>query len=93
MTAKFLIEVPHEANRIACAQVVTVFLRSGSHFLSSAVWGCKDGVHKAWMFVDVDTREEARGIVPPLLRHQATIVKLNTYTNEEIDDILLQHES
>jgi len=93
MTAKFLIEVPHEASKVECAKVVDVFLKSGSHFLASAIWGCRDGVHKAWMIVDVDNKEEARRILPPLVRPQAMIVQLNAFTMEEIDDILRQHGS
>lgn len=42
---KFLIEIPHEATTAACARVVEHFLRSGSHFLTQADWGCKDGDH------------------------------------------------
>jgi hypothetical protein len=92
MAEKFLIEVPHEASRVECARVVDVFLKSGSHFLSGPVWGCRDGVHKAWMIVDVDSKDEARGILPPLLRAKATIVQLNSFTAEEIDDILRNHD-
>jgi len=91
MPEKFLIEVPHEANTVECARVVDVFLKSGSHFLSGPVWGCRDGVHKAWMIVDVDSKEEARGIIPPLLRAKATIVHLNSFTVQEIEDILREH--
>ena len=93
MPAKFLIEVPHDANTVACARVVDVFLKSGSHFLSRADWGCRDGVHKAWMLVDVDTKEEAERIVPPGMRPYATIVKLNCFTVEEIDEILREHRA
>ena len=93
MTAKFLIEVPHPAERVACARVVDVFLKSGSHFLSGAHWGCHDGVHKAWMLVEVDSKEEARGILPLLMRSEAKIVQLNNFTIAEIDDILRDHES
>ena len=92
MTARFLIEVPHEETTVACARVVDVFLRTGSHFLSTADWGCKDGVHKAWMVVDVDSKEEARGIVPPAFRAQAKVVQLNRFTREEIQQILHDHE-
>ena len=92
MTAKFLIEVPHEATTLACARVVDVFLKTGSHFLSTADWGCRDGVHKAWIVVDVDSKEEARSIVPPGFRALATVVKLNTFTIEEIESILREHE-
>ena len=93
MAEKFLIEVPHEASKVACARVVDIFLKSGSHFLSRADWGCRDGVHKAWMMVDVDNKEEARRIVPPALRDKATIVQLNCFTVEEIDDILREHRT
>ena len=92
MTTRFLIEVPHEKTPTACAQAVDVFLWTGSHFLSRADWVCKDGVHKAWMVVEVDSKDEARDIVPPPFRAQATIVQLNTWTLEEIEDILHLHE-
>jgi hypothetical protein len=92
MMTRFLIEVPHEKTPMACAKAVDVFLRSRSHFLSRADWGCKDGVHKAWMVVEVNSKDEARNIVPPPFRVQAKIVQLNTWTMEEIEDILQFHE-
>ena len=92
MTAKFLIEVPHEGTEVACARVVDFFLKSGSHFLTRADWGCRDGEHKAWMLVDADSKDEARRIVPPPFRSKAKIVQLNTFSSEEIENILRQHE-
>lgn len=90
--ARFLIEVPHDESTAACARAVEVFLTSGSHFLSNADWGCGDGEHKAWMLVDVDSKEEARGIVPPAFRPQTKIVQLNAYTMRDIEGILRHHE-
>jgi len=90
--ARFLIEVPHEAEPSACLKAIQVFLRSGSHFLTRADWGCKDGQHKAWIIVDVDTRDEARAIVPPVYRPQAKVVGLNLFTIEEIDELLRHHK-
>jgi hypothetical protein len=89
--ARFLIEVPHEAEVIACAKVVQVFLTSGSHFLTHADWGCKDGDHRSWIIVDLDSHDEARALLPPAFRAQARIVKLNKFSIEEIDDILSHH--
>ena len=74
---RFLIEVPHEAEMTACARVLEVFLLTGSHFLANADWGCMDGDHSAWMVVEVDSKEQARSIVPPAFRAQARIVELN----------------
>lgn len=89
---KFLIEVPHEAEEKACALAVKVFLETGSHFLSNADWGCLDDVHKAWIIVDLDDKREARQIVPPAYRPNATIVQLNKFTLEEIDELLAHHQ-
>ena len=90
---RFLIEVPHEAETLACARVVKVFLATGSHFLTRAEWGCRDGDHRAWMIVDVGSRDEARAIVPPAFRAAARIVGLNYFTMEEIDEIMRRHEA
>ncbi|MCI0696088.1 hypothetical protein L0337_29320 [candidate division KSB1 bacterium] len=64
-----------------------------SHFLSNADWGCQDGDHKAWIIAEVDSKEEARYILPPAFRAQARIVKLNKFTMEEIDEILRHHRN
>ena len=87
MAARFLVEVPHEAGMAACIRAVEVFLGAGSHFLSQADWGCKDGVHKAWMVLEVDSKDEARGIVPPVFRSQAKVVQLNSFTMDEIENL------
>jgi hypothetical protein len=90
--SRFLIEVPHEPEKIACARVVKVFQNTGSHFLTHADWGCKDGEHKAWIIADVENKDEARFIVPPPFRHQAKVTSLNYFTAEEIDQILYVHQ-
>jgi len=89
--AKFLIEVPHDAEIVACARVVHVFLTTGSHFLSRAEWGCMDGDHRAWMIVDVEDKAQALAVVPPPFRSQARIVGLNQFSVEAIQGILNRH--
>ena len=90
--AKFLIEVAHEPERVACARVVDIFFKTGSHFLTHADWGCKDGKHKTWIIAEFTSKEEAYSILPPPLRPQAKIVQLNCFASEEIEAILLQHQ-
>jgi len=91
--ARFLIEVPHEPERVACARAVEILLKTGSHFLTHADCGCTDGEHKAWIIAEFAGKEEARAILPPSMRSQAKIVKLNYFTLEEIDAILRHHEA
>ncbi len=90
--SKFLIEVPHEADVVACAHAIKVLLATGSHFLTNADFGCHDGVHKAWIVVDVDSKDEARGILPPVYRAQATIVELCRFDLDEIENLIKRHE-
>ena len=39
--ARFLIEVPHEPELVACAWAVEILLKTGSHFLTHADWGAR----------------------------------------------------
>jgi hypothetical protein len=89
--ARFLIEVPHEAEHEACLRAVRILLTSGSHFLTHSDFGCLDGEHKGWLIVEVESKEEARSILPPSFRSQSNIVKLNKFTIEEIDELLRHH--
>ncbi len=91
--ARFLIEVSHEPEPLACHRAVEVFLRTGSHFLTRADWGCKDGVHKAWMIVELDSKSDALNIVPPDFRSQATVVQLNTFSLEQIEELRRHHDA
>jgi len=91
MAARFLIEVPHEATPVACLRAIEAILKTGSHFLTRADWGCKDGEHKCWIIVDVESKDEARAIVPPAFRSQATIVQLNSFSLDEVEGMLRQH--
>lgn len=89
--AKFLIEVPHEPEEKACALAIQILLQTGSHYLTNAEFGCFDGEHKAWVIIDVENKEEARRILPPVFRPNAKIIGLNRFTLEEIDEILRHH--
>jgi hypothetical protein len=89
--ARFLIEVRHEAEKLACARVVHIFLATGSHFLTQADWGCMDGEHSAWLVVDVDSREQARSILPPAFRSDARIIALNKFTMDPVEGIISRH--
>ena len=87
MSERFLIEVAHENTMGACLHAIEVFHKTGSHFLTHADWGCKDGVHKAWITVEVDSRDQAIAIVPPDFRHHATVVRLNEFTPDEVENM------
>lgn len=89
--SRFLIEVPHEEEMVACAKAIKILFESGSHFLTRAEFGCKDGVHKAWIIVDVDSKSEALNMLHPAYRSAATVVALNKFSPEELDELITYH--
>ncbi|MEE9543945.1 MAG: hypothetical protein V3V95_09230 [Thermodesulfobacteriota bacterium] len=91
---KYFIEVPHEADPGECARAIQLFFETGSHYMTRADWGCKDGVHKAFIIVDAESREEAKGLIPRVFHSEAKVVKLNKFTKDEVDALLrLEHSA
>lgn len=88
---RFLIEVPHEKSQQACQHAIDTFLRTGSHFLSRAEWGCKDDEHKAWLIVDVANKQEAQNIVPGDYRRIAKVTQLVTFTQSDMETTKRTH--
>lgn len=88
---RYLIEVPHENKKEACERAVKVFLETGSHFMTNADWGCADDEHKAWFVVEMDSKEEARSLLPPLFRSDAKIITLQRFGPESLDETVSLH--
>jgi hypothetical protein len=88
---RFLIEVPHEDDKIACARAIQVFLQTGSHFLVNADWGCLDGEHKAWIILEGDSKKDALSVLPLAVRPQAKITELAKFSMADVDEVLSQH--
>jgi hypothetical protein len=89
--ARFLIEVPHPADKLGCVRSIQVFLQSGSHYLTHADYGCEDGVHCAWMIVEVADKDEAKRIVPPAYRSETKVVELSRFSTDEIEETIRRH--
>ncbi len=88
---RFLIEVTHEAETLACARAAKILLETGSHFITHADFGCYDGDHRAWIIIEHDSKEEARLTIPPAIRADAHVTGLNKFTIEELDDLIRAH--
>jgi hypothetical protein len=91
--SKYLIEIPHGNNKIDCQRAVSILLSSGSHFLTNADFGCLDGEHKAWFFMEASSKEEVLRIVPPAYRKDAKISQLNKFKLKDVEEIFKHHEA
>ena len=81
---RFIIVVSHDDEHAACVNALSALERYGSHFVTHAEFGCKDGSHSGWLMVDVDSHAEAQQIVPPEFRSHARIVQVRRFTREQI---------
>jgi hypothetical protein len=88
---KYLIEIPHGSEKLECLRAVSVLMSSGSHFITNADWGCYDGNHKAWFFMDAASKEEALMVVPPAFRKDTYICQLNKFILKEVNEMLKHH--
>jgi hypothetical protein len=88
---RFLIEVPHESETVACARAAQLLLQTGSHYLTNADFGCKDGDHRAWIVVEGESKDEVRNVLPPAYRAKARIVGLNKFSLNELEQLLKHH--
>ncbi len=84
---RYLIELSHDDAHSTCVRMLWAFDQIGSHFLTRADWGCRDGVHKGWLTVDVESRDDALAMIPPPFRSEARVVQLNQFTRDEIEEM------
>jgi hypothetical protein len=80
--ARYVIEASH--TKEDCVALLDAILRAGAHYLTSTDWGCEDGVHTAWLIVEADSHDEARLMVPPVMRNGAQLVALNKFTPAQV---------
>ena len=81
---RYLIEVKHGDEYVACVKALHAIESYGSHFFTHADWGCGDGVHCCWIIAELENRDEALLMVHPEFRNDTRIVELTRYTREQI---------
>jgi len=69
---RFLIESPHIVQE--CDKAIKATFGMG--YLHNFDWGCKAGVHIAWVTIEAEDEKQAILVVPPFLRNKAKAIKL-----------------
>ena len=90
---KFLIEVSHPADHEGCVRAVhnmrTYWIcLDDSHYFTNSDWGCRGGVHKNWLTVEVDSEDDDMRFVPLAFRGDAKVTELNKFSLEEVQGML-----
>ncbi len=76
---RFLIESPHAPED--CDRIIREIHHAG--YLHHFEWGCHDGVHTGWAFIDSDNIEHAKQIVPWSIRNKARIVRVENFSKDK----------
>jgi len=80
---RYLIETPHTNDN--CLALVDELNAQG--YLNNFEWGCKAGSHTGWAIIEAEDETQARLCVPPLVRSQAHVTRLNKFSAQEIADL------
>jgi len=89
---QFLIEIRHENDHGACVRALDAIARYGSHFITHANWGCKQGAHSGWLITELPGRDDALRMVPPQFRNEARIVEVEHFTRERVAALMAELE-
>ncbi len=65
-------------------RILDAFVKAGSHYLTRAEWGCLDGDHRSWIIVEALNDADAKGMVPPVIRPNAKVIRLFEFTAEHV---------
>jgi hypothetical protein len=80
--ARYIIESKH--TQADCLKAIDAYFQAGARHLAITDWGCEAGVHTGWTIIEAASDEDARLMVPPVIRHQAQLVRLNKFTVEQV---------
>jgi len=72
---RFLIETPHREQD--CMNLIQLLNAQG--YLTHFDWGCMNGVHTGWAVIEATSEAEARLAIPPLVRGEARVTKVNRF--------------
>ncbi len=80
--AKFMVEVPHSKEE--CLKMLDEMMENKPKQLDKFYWGCSTGNHTGWAFMDADTENEVRNMLPSTMRDEVRITKVDLFTPKQI---------
>ncbi len=80
--AHYLIELSHTDRE--CLYALNTIVELGMGILHHSLWGCSVGVHTGWLDLEVDSEQDALGVIPPAIRRQARLVQVQRFTPSQV---------
>ena len=70
-----------------CMTVMEDMKTKGDKGLSKFKWGCESGDHTTYAFVQAASADEARNMLPMSVQTNAKVVKVNSYTTKQMENM------
>ena len=80
--AKYVIEAPHVPEE--CLKDLDKMSAEAPEILDKFVWGCAQGEHKGWAFVEAESKEALIASLPESVQEKVTVTEVNKLTPEQI---------
>ncbi|MGA9532870.1 MAG: hypothetical protein WBR18_09160 [Anaerolineales bacterium] len=78
---RFFIESPHTAEN--CTMVLKEIHSKG--YLHHFDWGCAFGEHCGWAVMEAENEEQARMVVPSIVRSQAKVTQVSKFSVDDAE--------
>ncbi|MCH8902429.1 MAG: hypothetical protein IIA45_00710 [Bacteroidetes bacterium] len=72
-----------------CAKAIKAIAIQG--YITHFYWGCNAGNHTGIMIADAESEEEIRNTLSPIHTDKARVIKLNTFTADEVKAMHQDH--
>ena len=85
----YLVQVPHTKEQ--CMNIMNEIKGKGDMFLSKFEFGCMSGDHTAYAFLEGNSEDNVRQMLPEDARKDAKIEKVEKYTAAQIEKMHKEH--
>ena len=80
--AKYVIEAPHTPEE--CSVALDETLAHSPELLDKFVWGCMQGVHTGWAYIDAKSKADVSAMVPKSMQAKVKITEVTKITPEQV---------
>jgi len=84
-TSMYLVQIKHTPEQ--CVTTLNGVKSKGDAFLSKFEWGCMQGDHTAYAFLEGKSEEDVKMMLPKDVQALAKIEKVDKFTPEQIEKI------
>lgn len=80
--AKYVLAAPH--NPEECLEDLDKMVAEAPDLLNKFVWGCAQGEHKGFAYIEAESKEAVTATIPKSLQGKIKVIEVNKLTPEQI---------